>query len=51
MYVMSTRHGDNEATQYSRQGTVLYVSHFAEQNTGQILLPKQVFGNWFCDTV
>jgi len=44
---MDVRRGGNEAVQYSRQGTVLYVSHFAEQSTDQIILPKQVFGNWF----
>jgi len=37
--------GDNEAVRYSRQGTVLYVSHFAEQSRDQVILPKQVFGN------
>jgi len=40
--------GDNEAVRYSRQGTVLYVSHFAEQSTDQIILPKQKIG--FGDT-
>jgi hypothetical protein len=44
---MDMCHGDNEAVQYSIRETVLYVSHFAEQSTDQIILPKHVFGNWF----
>jgi hypothetical protein len=47
---MDMRRGENETVQYSRQGTVLYVSHFDEQSTDQIILPKQVFGYWFGDT-